>query len=200
MATLFSDIASIDFQKDFKWFDHLGKNILLDSGQLSPNQLVIPEKDAQKILSKVVRLVLDLPKQTTPLVVWSQGKSELLVHSDRTKIQCSSGVITIEVVVECDQHDEVMIPVPIGVGRNSSPSGLLMSAFSDLQGPQAIVETWQDALTAFAWETIIEIARVVSGNVGKDSRGLDLVPGSIGAANNKLLIQPVARYTLAAGD
>ncbi len=199
MANVFTSSILADFDQ-FKWLGRLEPSVQLDVGQLTPFDVKVPVRDAQKILNQVVRLVLDLPRNSTPTVVWTQGDSELLVHSDKTRIACSSGVITITVAVECDQHPLVTIPVPIGTGDRDSPAGLVMSSFSDLEGPEEIVETWFDPIVAFAWELIIEIARVIAAQVGKDSRGRALVPGSIGAAPRLFLIQPVARFRLSAGD
>lgn len=185
----------VDFER-FEWLNRLDAGVVLGAGERAPKDIEVPIKDAQKIVHSVVRLVLDLPRNTTPQVVWSLGDSELLVHSDRTRIACSSGVVTITALVECDQCEPVKIPVPLGVGTKKAPSGLVMSTFTDLEGPREIVDVWSDAIKAFAWETLIEVVRVIAAQVGKDSRGRVLVPGSVGAAPGKLLIQPVARHTL----
>ena len=195
MARLFVESVVVDFER-FDWLDRLDDDIILGAGERAPKSIEVPIKDAQEIVHLVTRLVLDLPRNTTPQVVWSLGDSELLVHSDKTKIACSSGVVTITAQVECDQCEPVQIPVPLGVGTRKAPGGLVMTTFTDLEGPREIVEVWSDAINAFAWETLIEVARVIAAQVGKDSRGRALVPGSIGAAPGKLLIQPVARHTL----
>jgi len=187
----------LDFNS-FDWFERLPDGSVLTAGELTPSLLRVPIRDAKVIVRQVVRLVLNLPRNSSAKVVWSQGGSELLIHSNSVTVSSSSGVITITVGVECDQCELVNIPVPIGVGTENSPSGLLMTAFSDLDGPKEIVDTWTDALTAFAWETLLEIASLVSSEVGKDSRGRALVPGSIGAAPGALLIQTIARHPLSA--
>lgn len=185
----------IDFSR-FDWLERLPVDVVMDAGQLTPSVLSVPSKSAQEVVNSVVRLVLDLPRGSNPRVVWTQGDSELLIHSDRTKIKCSSGVVTLTVTVECDQSDRISIPIPIGVGTRNSPTGLVMTAFSDIEGPTEIVETWTDSLTAFAWEAVLETAKVIAAEVGKDSQGRSLVPGSIGAAPDLLLIQAVGRHTL----
>ncbi len=198
MANVFVDDLVVDFKK-FQWLGRLDLETRLAAGQLAPKPLEVPQKDAQQILKQVVRLVLDLPKKSPPQVVWSSGDNELLVHSDKTRIECSSGVVRITTEVECDQHAPVEIPVPFGVGNQHAPSGLVMSAYSDLQGPEEIVNIWSDAITAFAWELLLEIARSLCAEVGNDAQGRPLVPGSLGATPETLLIQPVARHTLNPG-
>lgn len=185
----------VDFDR-FDWLNRLDDGIILTAGQQTSTDVEVPVKDAQAIVLQVVRLVLDLPRNSNPQVVWSQGDSELLVHSDKTTIACSAGVVTIKVMVECDQCKAIQIPVPFGVGTKKSPSGLVMTTFTDLEGPSTVVDVWSDAINAFAWETLIEVARTVSAQVGKDSTGRPLVPGSIAAAAGKLLIQPIARNNL----
>ncbi len=197
MATS-AELSSIDFS-DFKWLKHIDTGLLLDIGNLSPDLLSIPTRDARRILRETVRLVLDLPRNSTPLVVWTHGDSELLIHSDKTSIDLSSGVVTISITVECEEHGRVAIPVPIGVGTKQRPSGLVMSTFDDLEGPAELVAAWSDAIIAFAWEALLEVARVICSEVGNDKRGLPLVPGSIAAAPKRLLVQPVARFSLMPG-
>jgi len=197
MATS-AELPSIDFNR-FQWLKRIDTNLLLDIGNQSPDLLAVPTKDAQRVLSETVRLVLDLPRNSTPLVVWTQGDSELLIHSDKTRIGLSSGVVTLRITVECEEHGRLVIPVPIGVGTKQSPSGLVMTTFEDLEGPAELVAAWSDAIIAFAWEALLEIARVICSEVGNDKRGLPLVPGSIAASPNRLLLQPVARFSLMPG-
>lgn len=186
---------SIDFTR-FDWLRRIDADLTLETGARAPDLLSVPTKDVQQVLSETVRLVLDLPRNSTPLVVWTLGDSELLVHSDTTRISLSSGVVTLKVDIECREHGRVTIPVPIGVGTKQAPGGLIMSTFEDLEGPAELVEAWSDPIIAFAWESLLETARVICSEVGKDKRGLPLVPGSIGAASGQLLLQPVARYSL----
>ena len=197
MATVSTRFGQFNFGR-FDWFQKLDDNIVLDAGSRTPQPIEIPVKDAQLIVRSVVRLVLDLPRDSTPQVVWTLGRNELLVHSDKTRIRCSSGVVVITATVECDQHQPVRIPVPLGVGTRKAPSGLVMTTFTDLEGPADIVTPWHDPIVAFAWETLLETARTVAAGVGKDSRGRALVPGAIGAAPGKLLVQPIARHSLKA--
>ncbi|MDH5545467.1 MAG: hypothetical protein OEZ43_07740 [Gammaproteobacteria bacterium] len=183
-------------QNSFKWLPDAKDLLVLNAGELTKKIVKVPRRDAQRIVDSVVRFVLDLPRNSTPLVVWTHGDSELLLHSDKTRIDLSSGIVTITATVECDQSGVVEIPIPLGVGSSSSPSGLLMSAFNELQGPRAIVDIWTDSLTAFAWETLLETAKAICSQFGVDTKGRPLVPGSIGAGSQILLIQPIARHSL----
>lgn len=169
----------------------------LPAGSRAGKPVTLTTKQAQAVLDEVVRLVADLPKNTTPDVVWTLGANELLVATERTRITIDTGVVVITVVVSCDQvADNIAIPVPLGVGTDDAPTGLVMSAFDQLQGPAVITDVWTDAITAFAWECLIEVCRTVAGNVGADSRGRPLIPGLVSAGPKRLAVEAMARHNV----
>ena len=107
---------------------------------------------------------------------------------------CADGLVRVGVKVGCDQLDSPMVmTVPIGVGTAEAPSGLVMSTVDRLDGPDLIVTHWSEAITAFAWEGLLELARRLCAEMGRDGSGLSLIPGAIGAAKGALLIQPMSR-------
>ncbi len=184
---------------DKKWFTPLKPKIRLDPGTLVPSKqfLTVPEADARGLLRNTQRLVADLPVEAPPRVVWHQGGSELYVDLSRTSLNCKVGLVTIGLTVSCDQLDRpTVIPVPIAVGTADQPTGLVMSSFSALDGPGIVVSQWTDALTAFAWETLVELARRLCADLGRDKAGHALVPGAIGSGSQVLLVQPMARFNL----
>ena len=73
-----------------------------------------------------------------------------------------------------------------------------MSTLTHVDGPQIISERWSDAITAFAWEALLELARRLCNNLGRDAAGLPLIPGAIASARDALLIQPMSRHDLSA--
>lgn len=173
----------------------IDNDITLSPGDRTEEPASLTRRQAQGVLDEVVRLVADLPRNSTPEVVWTLGANELLCHTDRTTLAFETGVVTMTVVVACDEVDgEVSIPVPFGVGTDDRPAGLLMSTFGRLQGPSEITEVWTDAITAFAWECLLEVCRTIAGNVGEDSRGRALIPGLVSAAPNRIFIHPMARH------
>jgi hypothetical protein len=89
-----------------------------------------------------------------------------------------------------------VITVPFGVGTPEAPTGLVMSSLSRLDGPEVVTGRWTAALTAFAWEAILELARRTCAELGKDAAGLPLIPGSIAAGSQTLVLQPMARNDL----
>lgn len=176
------------------WF-HAIRTPLAPGGR-SDRPLAIPQGDLQHLARSVVRRVADLPVEAKPQVVWTQDRSELLVHLSTLSLQCAAGLVTVGICVECGETGPVPIPIPIAVGTRERPAGLVMQAFSAVDGPPIISRPWSEALTAFAWELLVETARSICAEVGRDQAGRPLIPGAIGAAPRRLLIEPMARHTL----
>jgi hypothetical protein len=167
----------------------------------TPDAVEIPQKHANALLRSVARLVADIPTGGTPLVVWQQGPDELLVDTASATLACSSGLVRIALKVDCDQLDgPATVGVPLAVGAPGRPSGLVMSTFTRADGPAVVVDLWSEALTAFAWETLLELARRLSAEVGRDTKGRALVPADISAASNRLIITPMARHDVTLAD
>lgn len=177
------------------WFDKAAAEIGSRVGPgATTNALSVPQPDAQKILAGVVRLVADLPVGTTPVVVWQQGIDELWVDTSSITITCEPGLVTMSLTVACDQlREPVTLRVPFAVGTSKVPTGLLMTTFSQVAGPDVVVGAWSEAVTAFCWEALVEVARAVCARLGKDRTGSSLVPGGLGAGSRRLLVQPMAR-------
>lgn len=184
--------------RDNSWFRRLDRRIRLDAGKPAPDILKVPAGDAQRILRQTVRLVADLPRNSSPDVVWVQGASELLVRTATIGLTCLSGLITITFSVGCDQvSDDAAVQVPLAVGTAESPSGLVMATLDRPIGPEPIIDEWSAALTAFAWEAVVHLAQSLCAAAGTDAAGRTLVPASIAAARGVLLIQPMARHRIA---
>lgn len=169
--------------------------------QLAPGEgvrlLRVPEATAGKLLQGVVRFVVDVPAGTNLTVVWQSGADELAVDAGSVELQCSRGLATLSVLVGCDQLSEpVRVFVPFAVGTQASPRGLLMSTFTRVDAPAVVAEGWSDAITAFCWEALLELARRISAETGRDNEGQPLIPGLVAAERGLLLIGPMARHDL----
>jgi hypothetical protein len=71
-----------------------------------------------------------------------------------------------------------------------------MSTFERVDAPDLISGLWSEALTALAWEALLELAARLCAAVGKDAQGRPLIPASIAAAPELLIITPMARNDL----
>lgn len=157
--------------------------------------LEVPAADAQRLLRATTRLVADLPADSNQDVVWVSGSSELLVFTDQVTLTCNVGLVTIGIPVSCDQtRGAVEIGVPLAVGTQEEPRGLFMSTFSRPRGPEVVTEPWAGALTAFAWESLLTLARQLSGAAGSDRQGRSLVPVALASGRNLLMVRSMARH------
>jgi hypothetical protein len=169
----------------------------LDPGQVPKGALTVPVDQAQQLLRAVVRFVVDIPADTSTVVVWEKDGSELWIDVATTTITCAEGLVRIGVAVGCDEIAKpTAISVPIGVGSSTALAGLVMTTIERLDGPDLVTARWSEAITAFAWESLVELARRLSAQLGKDKSGLPLIPGALGATKGALLIQPIARNDL----
>jgi hypothetical protein len=183
--------------KDPSWLKVIRQPGRLTPGAVPKGQLSVPVGEAQQLLRAIVRFVVDIPADTSTVIVWERDGSELWVDVGTTTIACADGLVTIGVTVNCDELGKrTPVSVPIGVGSAQAPAGLVMTTFDRLDGPDLITARWSEAITAFAWESLVELARRLAAEIGKDRAGLPLIPGAIGAGRGVLLIQPMSRNDL----
>jgi hypothetical protein len=181
--------------RDNAWFRRLSQRIRLEPGAPAPDLLRVPDGDAERILRETVRLVADIPRGSSPEVVWVLGAGELIVHTAGMGLSCLTGQVTITVPVGCDQvPDGAQVQVPFAVGTEEAPSGLVMSTLARPAGPAVVVDAWSGSLVAFAWEALLHLAEQLCAAAGRDGAGRPLVPAYIGAARGVLLVQPMARH------
>jgi hypothetical protein len=62
------------------------------------------------------------------------------------------------------------------------------------RGPAIVVDTWGDAIVAFAWKLVLDLVTGLAGATGKDTRGNRLVPVELEATREGLAIVPMARH------
>ena len=180
-----------------EWFRPLEANVKLRAGAVAPNVLRVPVAAAQRILLGIIHLVADITATAPPTVVWVAGRDELLVYLDRTRIECAPGLLTVSLVVHCNEvKGDQRVDVAFAVGTMERPTGLVMSTFDRVQGPAIIADAWSESITAFAWEAVVTMAQQLASGAGKDSAGRPLVPALIAADKGLLVIAPMARNNL----
>jgi len=181
------------------WLQPLRLSGELEPGQVPGQVVTVPAAEAQRALLGLIRFVVDIPADTSTVVVWERDGAELWVDVATVTLTCSDGLVTIGVTVGCDQLDKpVVMTVPLGVGTAQAPTGLVLTTVERLDGPDLVVARWSDAITAFAWEGLMELARRACAHLGKDKNGLPLIPGAIAATADALLVQPMSRNDLSA--
>lgn len=179
------------------WFQVVAAGVKLPPGTVAAHTLRVPVAAANRVLAATVRLVADLPAGSPGDVVWSRGEAELLVHTSGVSLACAAGLVSLSIPVACEELPQGgTVVVPIAVGSEERPAGLVMSAFARPLGPQIVTSVWSEALTAFAWEALLHLAQQLCGAAGHDQAGRVLVPASVGAARDVLVLQPMARNEL----
>ena len=129
-------------------------------------------------------------------VVWSDAGDELAVDPAGVTTATTTGAIVLTIPVRCDQTGPATVEVTFAVGSTDQPAGLHAATPARPRGPAVIVDRWADALVAFAWSAVLELAETVTGTVGRDARGDRLIPGALVATDAGLQIVPFARHRL----
>lgn len=183
-------------ERQREWFVPIG-DAVLNPGEPAPEPITIPQADAARLLVGFVRFVADIPARTNLQFVWERGRDELAIDGASIGLTCSDGLLTVGLTVTCDELPRpVRVAVPFAVGRADAPRGLLMSTINRLDAPALIADAWSDAIIAFCWEALLELAQRVCGQAGHDAQGRPLIPGAIAARDGALVLTPMARHDL----
>ena len=165
---------------------HVGKSILMTAD------------DATKLLPVVARRAAGFFRPTKRTeVVWVEGESELAVSLDGLKLKVGQGLVSVALLVRCDQTGPAEVRVNFACGAPERPAGLYAAAQRRPQGPELIVATWGDALVAFAWQCLLGLVTGIANAAGKDERGNLLVPVEMVATPRGIEIVPMARHRFA---
>jgi hypothetical protein len=183
-------------ERQREWFVPVG-DVVLDPGQPAKEPITIPQADAARLLVGFVRFVADIPARTNLKLVWQRGRDELAVDAASIGLTCADGLLTVGLTVSCDELSRpTRVVVPFALGRPDAPRGLLMSTINRLDAPALIAEGWSDAIIAFCWESLLELAQRVCAQAGHDSQGRPLVPATIAAGDGALILTVTARHDL----
>ena len=180
-----------------RWFTPIDAAVRLPPGTRTADPIRIPQPDANRLVRGLVRFVADIPADTSLDLVWQHDGSELWVDAGSIDLVCSAGLITVGLTVACDEvRRPIRVTAPFAVGRADASRGLLMATMNRVDAPALVADRWSNAITAFCWESLLELARRVSAQTGDDEAGMPLVPGAIAADDRVLIVQPMARHDL----
>jgi len=129
-------------------------------------------------------------------VIWSEGGDELSIDPVKLDVKTTTGAILFSIPVRCDQSGQGVAQIVLAVGAPGQGAGMFAVAARRPVGPPAVVERWADPLVALAWGTLVELASSISQVAGRDVNGDELIPGSIAADPDGLLVVPYARHPL----
>lgn len=176
------------FQALKKRCPHLVPDRPVNSGEVGPRIDLGPKTAVTLFRGAAVKLAGE--KQ----IVWVQGDSEMLVFASRVGLETEPGRIVVHVPVRTDQTKDVVIKVPFAIGSEKRPAGLMASTPMRPTGPEAIVEIWADALTAFAWGAVLTLAEVLASRAGQDPDRQGLIAFNLLAGADGLAIGTMARH------
>lgn len=127
-------------------------------------------------------------------VLWVDGPSSLWIDVARTTSKVTSGVIAITVPVRCDQTGNTLVHMTFAVGTVDRPLGLVAATENRPRGPREVVDIWGDALIAFGWQVVLDIAAGTAAHAGDDLDGAPLIPAALAASGDGLAVLPQARH------
>jgi hypothetical protein len=177
----------------------------LEAGAAAPPILVQPKEAAalvaiaarQAVLTGIGARSPNDPDRLPESVLWQDGPDALLVDVGRIDVQVAAGLISVVVPVRCDQlpRGRDVIVVDLVLGTPDRPTGLLAAA-TEPRGPRVVVHRWGEALTALAWQAVLDTAGGVAGAAGVDRDGSVLVPTGLTASRRGIAVLAQARHEI----
>jgi hypothetical protein len=160
----------------------------------------VPQEAASVLAgASAIRLAELSEPDRVPDVCWIDGESQLAVRPGNTSVQLLPGTVVVRLAVRCDQTGEADVFVTFAVGEDERPAGLYAATPRRPRGPELVVETWGEALTAFAWHVLLDVATGVAAAVGADEAGQPLVPAELRAQDGVLVVMAMARHRFTRG-
>ena len=129
-------------------------------------------------------------------VIWSEGGDELAVSVREVAPRLDESTVVVVLSVRCDESGPAEVEVVFAVGAADRPAGMFVATEERPRGPAVVVDRWADALTAWAWSAILDLAQQVAATAGRDAAGDRLVAAAMTADKRGLSIVPFARHRL----
>ncbi len=126
-------------------------------------------------------------------VVWDDGVNQLVVHAARVRPVVTDGMVRIAVPVECDQTSATM-EIAFAVGSETRVAGMIAATADRPAGDPLIARVWGDALIAFAYGALLDLADSLAGASGRDEKNDRLVPRGLVARRGQLSVETQARF------
>lgn len=153
---------------------------------------------ASAALAALVQLAAVQAAQGADSVVWDDGVNQLMVHASKIRAVVTEGMVRISIPVECDQLRATM-EIPFAVGSEARKAGLILATAERPAGDALIARIWGDALIAFAYGALLDMAESLAGASGRDERNERLVPRGFIAKRGELIVESQARFVFRRG-
>jgi hypothetical protein len=144
-------------------------------------------------LGTLVRLAALRRTEGEESIVWDDGVNQLIVHAAKVRSVVTEGIVRISVPVECDQTRATM-EIAFAVGSEKRVAGMIAATADRPAGDPLIARVWGDALIAFAYGTLLDLADSLAGASGRDEKNDRLVPRGIVARRGQLSVETQARF------
>ena len=127
-------------------------------------------------------------------LLWQRAGNSLLVLPDKLQLRLGDGVLAFSLPVQCDQSEAVEVHVSFVVGDPRRPAGLLAITEERPRGPAVVVDTWGEAIVAFCWHVVLQVATSLAAEAGLDEDGVAPIPVALYATPDGLVVTPMARH------
>jgi hypothetical protein len=144
-------------------------------------------------LGTLVRLAALRRTEGEESIVWDDGVNQLLVHAAKVRSVVTEGMVRLSVPVECDQTRATM-EIAFAVGSEKRVAGMIAATADRPAGDPLIARVWGDALIAFAYGTLLDLADSLAGASGRDEKNDRLVPRGLVARRGQLSVETQARF------
>jgi hypothetical protein len=136
-------------------------------------------------------------KQLPQAVLWQEGADALLVEVGGIKINFGAGLISVAIPVRCEElpNTRGVVEVDLLFGTPDRPTGLLAAA-AEPRGERAVVRRWGEALTALAWQAVLNSIGGVTAAAGVDRDGAPLIPTALTATPDGIGVLAQARHEM----
>jgi hypothetical protein len=120
-------------------------------------------------------------------LVWADAGDELVLHAGAARAECGDGVVVVVVPVATEQTGEAEVRVPFAVGGPGDRPGLVLAAETRAAGPRAVVDRWDGAIIAAAWDALVRLAveataPALPAGLAASPGGLAVLAGPVAAA------------------
>jgi hypothetical protein len=129
-------------------------------------------------------------------VAWFDYDGEITVNLAATTVTLSDGLVLVALTLQSDQTGAGQVIVPLSVGTQANPTGMLIGTENRPRGLLALVDRWGEAATAAAWSGLLDVAQTLARQGGADANGAPFIPVSITAATTGFTVLPQARQAM----
>ncbi len=130
-----------------------------------------------------------------PPLLWEDGVNRLLVRIAGINGRLDEGLIELVIPVYCEETGEAEVAVTFITESREQPTGGICITEDHPRGPAVVVENWHEPLIALAWHTVLIATAALSGAVGADESGQQLVTATLSVSREGIAVTPMARHT-----